>query len=340
MAEQVVHYGALEKDGVELAVAMAHDVDTAARRVTLVGGGVLPYDKLVLAPGISFRWGEVTGVSAATVDRVPHAWQAGPQTLTLRRQLEAMPDGGLFVIAPPVGPLRCPPAVAERISLVAHYFKQAKPKSRILVLDPKDKFALQDLFKEAWAHLYPGMIEYHTVKDDGTVRAIDPKTLTVSTDFDDVKADVVNFIPRQEAAEIARRAGAVDKTGWCPVNPATFASTLVPHVYVIGDSAFAPPLPKAAAAAVSVAHTCAQAVAHDLAGGPAPVARWHAGCYSQAAPHYGFAAITDFFLSKGVVTADHATMYRSPAGATAAQRQADADQAKAWFKTIQAEVWG
>ncbi len=338
--DQTVGYGALAKDGIIVVTGRAVTVDTAQRQVHLADGSVLPYDKLVLSPGIGFFWDEVEGVSAATADRIPHAWQAGEQTMLLRRQLEAMPDGGLFVLCAPVGPLRCPPAVGERVSLVAHYFKTAKPKSKIIVLDAKSKFSLQPLFEEAWAALYPGMIEYRLAEDDGIVRAIDPETRAVATDFADEQADVVNFIPRQRAGDIALAAGAADETGWCPVDPATFASTLVPHVHVIGDAAFAPPLPKAAAAAVSVAETCAQAIVHDLTQAEMTEPRWHAGCYSLAAPQHGFEASTDFHLTDGHVVANEATMRRTPEGAPAEDLQAGAEKAELWLRGIMSQVWG
>jgi len=338
--DQTVGYDALTRDGVAVVTGRAEAVDTDARHLRLADGSVLPYDKLVLSPGIGFFWDEVEGVSAATAGRIPHAWQAGEQTVLLRRQLEAMPDGGVFALVAPVGPLRCPPAVGERVSLAAHYFKTAKPKSKIIVFDAKSKFSLQPLFEEAWATLYPGMIEYRLAESDGIVRAIDPETRIVSTDFDDVTADVVNFIPRQRAGDIALAAGAADETGWCPVDPATFASTRVPHVHVIGDAAFAPPLPKAAATAVSVAETCAQAIVRDLTQTDMPAPHWHAGCYSLAAPGHGFEASTDFHLANGHVAIDEATMQRTPEGASAEDLQAGAEKAELWLRGIMGQVWG
>jgi NADPH-dependent 2,4-dienoyl-CoA reductase/sulfur reductase-like enzyme len=336
--DQVVGYDALVKDGIRLVTGRADAVDPETRRVRMADGTVLPYDKLVLSPGIGFIWDEVEGVSAETQGAVPHAWQAGEQTVLLRRQLEAMEDGGVFALVAPVGPLRCPPAVGERVSLVAHYFKTHKPKSKIVVFDSKSKFALQELFEEAWAELYPDMIEYRLAESDGIVRAIDPETRTVSTDFDDVEANVVNFIPRQHAAGIAQVAA--DETGWCPVDPATFASTRVPHIHVIGDAAFAPPLPKAAATAVSVSETCAQAVVRDLGQGTVDTPRWHAGCFSLAAPRHGFEASTDFILTDGHVGIDEATMQRSLLGASAEDRQAGAEKAELWLRGIMSHVWG
>ena len=162
----------------------------------------------------------------------------------------------------------------------------------------------------------------------------------MATDFDDVAANVVNFIPRQRAGDIALAAGTADETGWCPVDPATFASTRVPHVHVIGDAAFAPPLPKAAAAAVSVAETCAQAIVRDLTQTDVAGPQWHAGCYSLAAPGPGFEASTDFHLANGQVVVDEATMRRTPEGASAVDLQAAADKAELWLRGIMGQVWG
>ncbi|PIW26914.1 MAG: cytochrome C [Rhodospirillales bacterium CG15_BIG_FIL_POST_REV_8_21_14_020_66_15] len=338
--DQTVGYDALVREGIAVVTGKADAVDTSSRKVRLTDRTVLPYEKLVLSPGIGFHWDEVEGVSAATVRKVPHAWQAGEQTVQLRRQLEAMRDGGVFALVAPVGPLRCPPAVGERVSLVAHYFKTAKPRSKIVVFDAKSKFALQDLFEEAWADLYPGMIEYRLAESEGIVRAIDPENRIVSTDFDDVTADVINFIPRQRAADIALASGAADETGWCPVDPATFASSRLPHVHVIGDAAFVPPLPKAAATAVSVADTCAKAVVRDLTGAATADPRWHAGCFSLAAPRHGFEASTDFRLSDGRIAVDEATMRRTLVGASVDARQTGADKAEQWLRGIMDKVWG
>ena len=180
---------------------------------------------------------------------MPHAWKAGEQTMLLRKQIEAMADGGTFVLAVPAAPLRCPPAPYERASLIAHYLKNNKPRSKVLILDAKDGFSQQKLFEAAWKELYPGMIERIALSQGGRVTSVDAATNTIVTDFGNYTADVASVIPPQKAGRIAEIAGAADNTGWCPIDPVSFASKLVPNIHVIGDACIAGQLPKSASAA-------------------------------------------------------------------------------------------
>ncbi len=218
------NFDALKKMGVEVVHDLVAHIDGAKKQVKLACGGTIKFDRCIVSPGIDFRWDKIEGLNASTAGIIPHAWKAGSQTLLLRKQLEAMPNGGTFIISPPVNPFRCPPGPGERISLVANYFKKAKPKSKIVVLDPKKKFSKQGLFKEGWAKLYPGLIDYHNIDDDGIVRRVDPKTMTLHTDFGKHKGDVVNFIPAQRAGKVAQVSGLTNKSGWCPINQQTFES--------------------------------------------------------------------------------------------------------------------
>ena len=193
----------------------------------------------MLAPGIDLRFDALPGYDEAASDKMPHAWKAGEQTMLLRRQIEAMDDGGVVVIAVPAAPLRCPPAPYERASLIAHYLKTRKPRSKILILDAKDGFSQQRLFEAAWKELYPGMIERIALSQGGRVTSVDPATNTIVTDFGNYTAQVANVIPPQKAGRIAEIAGATDNTGWCPIDPVTFASKLVPNIHVIGDACIA-----------------------------------------------------------------------------------------------------
>ena len=186
----------------------------------------------MLAPGIAFKFGAIEGYDEAATEIMPHAWIAGPQTELLRRQLDSMEDGGLFLIVSPPNPFRCPPGPYERASLVAYYFKQFKPKSKILILDAKDSFFEQDLFQDAWARHYPGMIEWLPGQFTGGVKSVNVKDLSVKTEAETFKAAVVNFIPPQMAGELAQQAGLADQSGWCPVEPTTFeveATARNPH---------------------------------------------------------------------------------------------------------------
>ena len=167
---------------------------------------------------------------------MPHAWNGGPQTKLLRQQLESMEDGGAFVIVAPPNPFRCPPGPYERASLVAYYFKQFKPKSKILILDAKDSFFEQDLFQDAWTRHYPGMIEWLPGQFTGGVKSVDVKDLSVKTEAETFKAAVVNFIPPQMAGELAQQAGLADQSGWCPIDPTTFELKLQPGIHIVGDA--------------------------------------------------------------------------------------------------------
>jgi NADPH-dependent 2,4-dienoyl-CoA reductase/sulfur reductase-like enzyme len=333
-----VGYERLKALGVTVDLDPATGIDANAHSVTTASGRTLKYDKLILSPGVAFDYGPIDGISTETVDRVPHAWKAGPQTALLRRQLQAMPDDGLFVMTMPPAPYRCPPAPAERACLIADYLKHNKPGARLLILDAKDEFPFQDLFSEAWNLLYPDIIEYRSIADDGVVREVDPDTLTAFTDFAEIKADVLNVIPPQTAGHIATDAGAADETGWCPVDIRTFASTRLDDVYVIGDAALADPLPKAGSTAASQAHVAIEAIAASLNGDPPPVPSWIANCYSLAAPDYGVRLGATYVYEDDHVVRDSTNF--SELGADAADRQTDADYTEAWLQQIKHEIWG
>src|SRR6195256_3466787 len=199
---------------------------------------------------------------------MPHAWKAGEQTLLLRRQLEAMDDGGTVVLACPAAPWRFPPAPYERASLIAHYLKTNKPRSKVLILDAKDGFSQQRLFEGAWNELYPGMIERIALSQGGRVASVDPATGTIVTDFGNYTAQVASVIPPQKAGRIAEIAGAADNTGWCPIDPVSFGSEILPNIHVIGDACIAGQLPKSASAANAQGNACAAVIVNLIAGRP------------------------------------------------------------------------
>src|SRR6202158_2796898 len=229
-------YDKIIAEGVTVIAQPAVSINQQMRLVVLADGKSLSYDRLVLAPGIDVRFDALPGYDEAAAAKMPHAWKAGEQTLLLRKQLEAMDDGGVVVLAVPAAPLRCPPAPYERASLIAHYLKTRKPRSKVLILDAKDAFPQQRLFENAWRELYPGMIERVSLSQGGRVTSVDPATNTIVTDFGNYTAQVANVIPPQKAGRVAGIAGAVDNTGWCPIDPVTFASKLVPNIHVIGGA--------------------------------------------------------------------------------------------------------
>jgi len=333
-----VGYKNLSTRGIDVRLDPAVAVDANKHTVTTQSGVTIRYDKLILSPGVAFDYSDIEGLSLDTIDRVPHAWKAGPQTTLLKQQLHAMDDGGLFVMTMPRAPYRCPPAPAERACLVADYLKREKPKSKLLILDAKDEFPFQDLFTEAWDELYSDIIEYRSIANDGIVREVDTETLTAVTDFDEIKADVLNVIPPQTAGNIAIAAGATDATGWCPVDIQTFASTLLEDVYVIGDAALADPLPKAGSTAASQARVVVDAIAASLAGDPVPSPTWIANCYSLAAPDYGVRLGASYIFEDDHVTRNSTDF--SVLGASNDTREADARYAEVWLAQIKQEIWG
>ena len=340
LSAQQFGYEKLTGDGVALKFSEATSVDPQARTVTLGDAAKLAYDRLVLAPGIDFRWDALPGYGEAASEKMPHAWKAGPQTLLLRRQLEAMQDGGAVVIAAPANPYRCPPGPYERASLIAYYLKTKKPKSKLLVLDAKDAFSKQKLFQQAWKALYPGLIEWVSLSMGGKVTAVDPAAMTLTTDFATHKADVANVIPPQKAGPIAALAGVADRTGWCPIDPVSFASTLQPNIHVIGDAAIAGAMPKSAFAANAQAKVCAAAVATLLAGGTPTPPKLINVCYSLVAPDYGISVAGVYHLANGKLVDVEGAGGASPLAAPEKTRAFEASVAAGWFRTITGEVFG
>ncbi len=333
-------YDGIAAEGVSVVTQAAVKIDPQARTVGLADGTSLAYDRLVLAPGIDLRFDALPGYDEATAEKMPHAWKAGEQTLLLRRQLEAMDDGGLVVLAVPASPSRCPPAPYERASLVAHYLKAKKPHSKILILDAKDTIPQQRLFENAWKELYPGMIERISLSQGGRVVSVDPSTNTLVTDFGNYDAKVANVIPPQKAGRIAAIAGAVDNTGWCPIDPVTFASKLVPNIHVIGDACIGGGIPKSASAANAEAKACAGAVASLLSGATPAVPQLDGTCYNTVAPGYAFSLSGTYQPKDDIFAEIEGSGFTSPVDAPREIRQREADIAQSWYHAITVETFG
>ena len=279
---------------------MVVGIDTGRRTVKLAKGSVLSYDRLILAGGIELMFDRVAGYDVEAQKTIKHAWKAGPeQTGVLRKQLEAMPDGGVFVVSIPMPPYRCPPAPYERVSLVANYFKKAKPRSKIILLDGNPDIASKKaLFLAAWKKHYGygtdnSIIDY---RPNNLPASVDAKAMRISTDFDDVKGNVINLVPPMQAAAITDMAGT--RTGedgtWCPVDFSTLESTEVPNVHVLGDS-ISSNLSKAGALANNSGKLCAWALAEIFSGrtpDPAPVVT--STCYSASTDKTAFHVATVF----------------------------------------------
>jgi sulfide dehydrogenase [flavocytochrome c] flavoprotein chain len=333
-------YDKVSASGIDVVFATATGVDAAARRVALEGGTSLPYDRLIVAPGIDIRWDGLPGYTEAVAAKMPHAWKAGEQTLLLRRQLEALEDGGVVVMSVPANPFRCPPGPYERASLIAHYLKTRKPKSKILILDAKDTFSKQRLFQEAWKELYPDHLEWVALSKGGRVTSIDAGTQTFITEFGEYKAAVANVIPPQKAGGAAFLAGAVDQTGWCPIDPVTFESKRSPNVHVVGDATIAGGMPKSAFTANAQAKVCAAAVVDLLAGRTPIQPKLINTCYSLVAPDYGISVAGVYEPVNGVLTDVPGAGGVSPIEAPRAERAQEALFGEGWFNTITAEVFG
>jgi sulfide dehydrogenase [flavocytochrome c] flavoprotein chain len=333
-------YDKIAADGVSVIAQAAVKIDPQARTVGLADGTTLAYDRLVLSPGIDLRYEALPGYDETSAIKMPHAWKAGEQTILLRRQLEAMDDGGLVVLAVPASPSRCPPAPYERASLIAHYLKAKKPRSKILILDAKDTIPQQRLFENAWKELYPGMIERISLSQGGRVVSVEPKTNTLVTDFGNYDAQVANVIPPQKAGNIAGIAGAVDNTGWCPIDPVTFASKLVPNIHVIGDACIGGGIPKSASAANAEAKACASVVASLIAGQSPDMPKLDGTCYNTVAPGYAFSLSGTYQPRDDIFAEIDGTGFTSPVDASRDVRLKEAEIAQAWFHTITAETFG
>jgi len=331
-------YDRIIAEGVTVIAQTAVKIDPQTRMVGLADGQSLGYDRLVLAPGIDIRFDALPGYDEEAAARMPHAWKAGEQTLLLRKQIEAMEDGGTVVVVAPAGPSRCPPAPYERASLIAHYLKVKKPRSKIIILDAKDAIPQQRLFENAWHELYPGMIERVSLSKGGRVTSVDPATNTIVTDFGSYTAEVANVIPPQKAGRIAGIAGAVDNTGWCPIDPVTFASKLVPDIHVIGDACFGGVIPKSASAANAEAKACAAAVASLISGQQPAMPRLIGACYNTVAPGYAFSQSGIYQPKDGMFAEIESGT--SPVDAPREVRVQEADKAQSWYKTITADAFG
>jgi len=335
IADITVRYSGLAALGVKRIQGEAVAIDAQARQVRLADGRTLPYDRLVLSPGIDFMLEQVSGLTAATQETILHSWKAGPQTVALRRQLEAMPDGGVYALTIPKSPYRCPPGPYERAAMVASYFKQHKPRSKVLVLDANpDIQSKKGLFERAYAEHYKGIIEYRA---NNELKAVDVATRTAKLEFDDVKADVLNVVPPQRGGDLARATGLLNMNArWAGVNWLTMESTAVPGIHVLGDAVMsAPGMPKSGHMANQHGKVAAAAIIQQLKGeavDPAPV---------MANTCYSFVTATDAMHVTSVHQYDKADKTLKPApggGVSAAATAAEGRFAWSWARNIWADT--
>ncbi len=340
ISAQQFGYDRIKSEGIDVIISTATAVDPAKKTVKLANGTTLTYERLVVSPGIAFKADAIEGYDKAAMAVMPPAYNNGDEVIVLRRQLEAMDDGGTVVISSPVNPARCPPAPYERASLIAFYLKTKKPRSKVIVLDANDSFTMQKLFEAAWQELYPGMIEWIGLSQGGALISVDAATKTLSTDFDKYKAAVASVIPPQVAGHVAELAGVADRTGWCPVDPLTFASKLQPNIHVIGDAAIAGAMPRSASAAHSQAQICAAAIAVQLAGKAPASPTLTSSCYSLIAPDYAISQKGTYRPTDDQYTDAEGGAVISPQNAPREARAAEARQATEWYRTITGAVFG
>ena len=323
-------------------VNVVHDsvtaIDPVGKTVALEGGAKLPYDLVVLAPGIAFKYGTIEGYDETATQVMPHAWTAGPQTKLLRQQLESMEDGGVFVLVAPPDPFRCPPGPYERASLIAYYFKQYKPRAKILILDAKDSFFQQGVFEDGWNRHYPGMIEWLPGQFTGGIQAVDVKGRLIKTAGDTFKADVANVIPAQEAGQLAQKAGLADQSGWCPIDPMTFESKLQPGIHVIGDAAKAGNMAKSAFASNSQAKVCAFAILAALTGSERFAPHLFNTCFTFLASDDAVTSVISYRAEPETIRIND--IFISKVGENAETRRKAVREADGWYAAFTHDVFG
>ena len=332
-------YDKLAATGVTVINDLATGVDRAAKTVTLAGGQVLPYDRLVLSPGIDFRDGSVPGWSVdAHSEIMPHAYKAGPQTQLLKAQIEAMPQGGTFAMIAPPNPYRCPPGPYERISMVASLLSQKNPTAKILLLDPKEKFSKQGLFEDGWSRHYPGMIERVGPDFGGGKVEVRPDTMEVVIDGSAQKVDVCNVIPGQMAGKIAQIAGVTDEKGWAPVLPDSMKSKMDENVFVLGDSSAQGDMPKSGFSANSQAKVAAMAIRGELTGSKVFPAKYSNTCWSLLAAEDGVKVGASYEPTPEKIAST--STFISKNGEDAGLRKQTYEESVGWYEGITADIFG
>ena len=338
--EEITHsYDKMAKAyGIKHVRQMAAAVDREKKTVKLANGTVLPYDRLVLSPGIDLKFDSVPGWSEEASRKLPHAWQAGAQTQLLKRQLNALSDGATIVMIAPPNPYRCPPGPYERVSMMAHVLKaKGHKKSRIVIIDPKENFSKQGLFMEGWAKHYPGMVEWQDPKMHGGVKNVDAKSMTVKTDLGEYKAQLINVIPAQMAGKIARDAGLANQTGFCPINPENMRSASDANVYIVGDACIPGDMPKSGFSANSQAKVAAMMVRGELANGRTFPARYTNTCWSLIETDDTVKVGGSYAAKDGKIAATET--FVSKTGETAELRKQTQAENMGWYAGIVADIF-
>ena len=332
-------YGNLASEfGVNVVHDWATGIDRDGKSVALASGGAVPYDIVVVSPGIDFVDGSVPGWDLTAQEKMPHSWKAGSQTEILKAQVESMREGGLYAMVAPPNPYRCPPGPYERISMVAHVFKEMNPSAKILIVDPKEKFSKQALFEEGWQKYYPGMIERIGPDFGGANVSVDPDAMEVDIDGVVEKVDVCNVIPAQKAGHIAEVAGLTDDSGFCPIVPESMQSTMDESVYVLGDSTIAGDMPKSGFSATSQAKVAANAIRGQLTGSRVFPAKYANTCWSLIETNDGVkVGATYEATDEKIAKVDG---FISQTGEDAQLRQATYEESLGWYAGITSDMFG
>lgn len=336
--EDIGHtYGGLAAGGVNVVHDWAIGVDRDARTVALAGGVSVPYDKLILSPGIDFVEGAVEGWGLSAQNAMPHAYKAGSQSELLKAQLMAMPEGGTFAMVAPPNPYRCPPGPYERVSMVAHFLKQNNPTAKIIVADPKPKFSKMALFQEGWANHYEGMVDWIGEDFGGGNVSVDPGAMTVTIDGEETKVDVCNVIPAMKAGRIADLAGVTDGN-WAPVNAADMSTKADADIYVLGDASSQGDMPKSGFSANSQAKVCANAVRGALTGSKVFPAKFSNTCWSLIAPDDGVKVGATYEATPEKIA--KVDGFISQTGESADLRKATYEESEGWYTGITTDMLG
>ncbi len=340
-------YDGMKGHGINVVIDEVTAIDPEGKKVKTISGE-FAYDKLVVSPGVDFKYDEIEGYDEKVAEEIPHAWKAGSQTVTLRKQLEAMEDGGTVVICPPTNPFRCPPGPYERASQIAMYLKAKKPKSKIIIQDPKQKFSKMGLFTQGWKDLYGYETENSMIEwsggDDSALVKVDAATKTITNGFgDEIKADVLNVIPAQKAGKIAFDAGLTNDKGWCPVDLGTFESTIHKDIYVIGDSSVATGMPKSGYAANSQGKVTAAAIVAALKGTEMAKQAYVNTCYSIVGKDYGISVAAVYELGKdkekGTPKITKLSGGLTATDASAETRAREVQYAYSWYNNITSDIF-
>ncbi|MEL7528093.1 MAG: NAD(P)/FAD-dependent oxidoreductase, partial [Pseudomonadota bacterium] len=336
--EDIGHtYGGLAAGGVNVVHDWAIGVDRDAKTVALAGGGSVPYDKLILSPGIDFVEGAVEGWGLGAQNAMPHAYKAGSQSELLKAQLMAMPEGGVFAMVAPPNPYRCPPGPYERVSMVAHFLKQNNPTAKIIVADPKPKFSKMGLFQEGWANHYEGMVDWIGEDFGGGNVSVDPGAMTVTIDGEETKVDVCNVIPAMKAGRIADLAEVTDGN-WAPVNAADMSTKADADIYVLGDASSQGDMPKSGFSANSQAKVCANAVRGALTGSKVFPAKFSNTCWSLIAPNDGVKVGATYEATPEKIA--KVDGFISQTGESADLRKATYEESEGWYTGITTDMLG